>query len=53
MNSNTDLMDIILNNNSAENVSDKIKEILYSKSAENINNLLPYVAQDMFGTEEP
>jgi hypothetical protein len=52
MDPSNDLMDIVLDGNSAEEISDKIKEILYTKSAEKINELRPYVAQDMFGTEE-
>lgn len=52
MESSNELMDIILNGNSAEEVSDKIKEILYVKSTQKIDELRPYVAQTMFGTEE-
>lgn len=48
MDSNDDLLDILMTNNSAERVSDKIKEILYTKSAEKINSLRPAVAQHMF-----
>lgn len=52
MEPSNELMDIILSGNSAEEVSDKIKEILYSKSAQKIDELRPYIAQSMFGTEE-
>lgn len=52
MDSNYDLLDILMTNNSAEQVSDKIKEILYTKSAEKINSLRPAVAQSMFGYEK-
>lgn len=48
MDSDNDLLDILMTDNSAEKVSDKIKEILYSKSAEKINSLRPAVAQHMF-----
>lgn len=48
MDSNNDLLDTLMTNNSAEQVSDKIKEILYTKSAEKINSFRPVVAQAMF-----
>jgi hypothetical protein len=44
-----DLLDILMTDNSAEQASDKIKEILYTKSAEKVNSLRPVVAQSMFG----
>lgn len=44
-----DLLDILMTDNSADHASDKIKEILYTKSAEKINSLIPVVAQAMFG----
>ena len=44
-----DLLDILMTDNSAEQSSDKIKEILYAKSAEKINSLRPEIAQSMFG----
>lgn len=47
-----DLLDILMADNSAEHVSDKIKEILYTKSAERINSLRPVVAQAMFGDSQ-
>jgi hypothetical protein len=49
MNPNYDFLDILMTNNSAEIASDKIKEILYTKSAEKINSFRPAVAQSMFG----
>lgn len=52
MQSSNELMDMILNGNSPEEVSDKVKEILYVKSAQKIDELRPYIAQSMFGTEE-
>lgn len=48
MDSNNELLDFLMTNSSAERVSDKIKEILYTKSAEKINSLRPAVAQHMF-----
>jgi hypothetical protein len=49
MESSTELMDIILSGNSSEQISDKIKEILYTKSSSNIDAITPYVAQSLFG----
>jgi hypothetical protein len=49
MESNNDLMDLILSNGSPEEVSDKIKEILYTKSSSAIDNLTPDVAKSTFG----
>ena len=49
MDPSNDLLDILMTDNSAERVSDKIKEILYTKSAEKINSFRPVVAQAMFG----
>jgi hypothetical protein len=49
MDSNNDLLDILMTDNSAERVSDKIKELLYAKSAEKINSYRPLIAQSMFG----
>ena len=52
MDPNYDLLDILMTDNSAEQASDKIKEILYTKSAEKINSLRPVVEQAMFGDQE-
>lgn len=49
MDPNHDLLDILMTSKSAELATDKIKEILYSKSAEKINSYRPAVAQAMFG----
>ncbi len=51
MESTIELMDTIFSGGSPEEVTDKIKEILYAKSAENIERITPYVAQDMFGVQ--
>ena len=45
-------MDMILTDESPSEVSDKIKEILFSKSAENINAVRPEVAASLFGDVE-
>ena len=46
-------MDMITANDSAANVSDKIKEILFTKSAQRIDAVKPDVAATMFGDEVP
>ena len=53
-----DLIDLIATDSSANSVSDKIKDILYAKSAEKIEHLKAPVADLMFNdveteTEEP
>ena len=44
-----DLIDMIAADNAQADVHDKIKEILYAKSQENINTVTPAVTADMFG----
>jgi len=46
-------MDMIISGESSPSeVSDKIKEILYTKSAEKIDAARPYVAAGLFGEDE-
>lgn len=52
MESTVDLMDTIFSGGSPENIADKIKEILYTKSASKIEEITPYVANSMFNSEE-
>ena len=47
-----DIIDLIATGSAASDVSDKIKEILYAKSAERIDLARPLVAQGMFGEQE-
>jgi hypothetical protein len=47
-----DLIDMMVADQSPADISDKIKEILMQKSAENIDTLRPVVAASMFGTTE-
>lgn len=47
-----ELLDMIVADESPANISDKIKDILFSKSAEKIDNLRPIVADSMFGGSE-
>ena len=48
-----DLIDMIEADNAHADVHDKIKEILYAKSQENINLVTPAVTADMFGGPNP
>ena len=50
-----DLLDMISagEDSSATDIHDKIKEILYAKSAENIDLVKPAVTADMFGGPNP
>lgn len=47
-----DIINMIIADESPSDISDKIKEILYTKSAENIESLRPYVAASVFGNDE-
>jgi len=46
-----DLLDMIIADESPSQISDKIKEILFSKSAEKIDAFRPIVAINTFGNE--
>ena len=45
-------MDMIMTDESPSSVSDKIKEILFAKSAEKIDTLRPVVAASLFGDDQ-
>lgn len=45
-------MDMIMTDESPSSVSDKIKEILFAKSAEKIDSFRPAVAANLFGAED-
>ncbi len=47
-----DLLDMIAADESPSQISDKIKELLFTKSAEKIDEFRPAVAMSMFGQEE-
>jgi hypothetical protein len=47
-----DLLDMIASDESPAQISDKIKELLFTKSAEKIDEFRPAVAMNMFGQEE-
>ena len=46
-----DLMDMLATDQSASEISDKIKEILFAKSAEKIDAAKPNAAASLFGQE--
>ena len=46
-------MDMMVDDASAASISDKIKEILYTKSAERIETARPLVGAELFGDETP
>ena len=52
MESTPELIDMVLTDRSPEEVSDKIKQILFSKSSQIIDDLKPGIAQLMFTQEE-
>ena len=45
-------MDMIVADESPSDISDKIKEALYTKAAEKVDNTRPNVALSMFDTEQ-
>ena len=53
MTANDDLMDMMVDDASSTAISDKIKEILYTKSAEMIDAARPLVGAELFGDEIP
>ena len=48
-----DLMNMMVADDSASQVSDKMKEILYAKSAERVDAYRKDVANSLFGDQEP
>jgi len=50
---NADLMDMMASDESPSGISDRIKDILFTKSADNIDDIKPSVSSSMFGQEEP
>ena len=45
-------MDMIVNDESPSQISDKLKDMLYAKSAEKIETARPVVANSLFGDQE-
>ena len=46
-----ELMDMIIADESPATISDRIKDMLFAKSAERVDNFKPDVAADTFGDE--
>jgi hypothetical protein len=47
-----DVIDLIATDSAASEITDKLKELLYSKAGEKIEGLRPAVANTMFGENE-
>lgn len=47
-----DLIDMIVSDESPSQISDKIKEILFSKAEDRINDFRPEVAASLFNSEQ-
>ena len=47
----SELMDMIIADESPATISDKIKDMLFAKSADRVDNFKPDVAADTFGDE--
>ena len=47
-----ELVDLIATQQSASEISDKIKDILFAKAAEKIDYIRPEVASSLFGDED-
>jgi hypothetical protein len=47
-----EIIDLIATDASPSDISDKIKEVLFSKSAERIENLRPDIANLIFNSED-
>lgn len=45
------LVDMIVSDESASDISDKIKEILFAKASERVDSLRPQVASTLFNDE--
>tara|TARA_B100001113_G_scaffold178787_1_gene146403 strand:+ start:630 stop:908 length:279 start_codon:yes stop_codon:yes gene_type:complete len=48
----SELMDMITKDESPSQISDRIKDMLFAKSAERIDNFKPDVANSLFGDQE-
>ena len=46
-----DLVDLMIDNESPTDITDRIKELLYAKSADSVEGLRPSVAAGLFGDD--
>lgn len=46
-----ELIDLIATDGAAADISDRIKDLLYTKAAERVDSARPYVAASMFGDD--
>ena len=46
-----DLIDLMIDNESPSDISDRIKELLYAKSAEKVEGERPNISAGLFGDE--
>ena len=47
-----DLVDMIVTDDSPSQIADRIKDILFAKSARRVEDAKPYVASSLFGEED-
>jgi len=47
-----EIIDLIATDSSPSEISDKIKEVLFAKAAERVENAKPIVASSLFGGSE-
>jgi hypothetical protein len=47
-----DLVDMIVTDDSPSQIADRIKDILFAKSAGRVEDAKPYVASSLFGEED-
>ena len=48
-----ELMDLMVKDESPNQISDKIKDLLYAKSATKVDELKPEIANSLFGDQVP
>ena len=47
-----ELMDLMVKDDSPSQISDKIKDMLFAKTADKVDNIKPNVANSLFGDQE-
>ena len=48
----TDILDMVITDESPSQISDEIKNLLFTKAAERLDTFRPEVSADMFGDQE-